>query len=869
MSFSDIITPRPEILRKDGIDGVIDIENIRDAKGTTLESRPGDFLELTYPTADIKFVVENLHQRFTSGGKTSGLFLLEGYKGTGKSHLELLVYHLFKNPEPAKKWLAKYSLACDLPSDCIVFIRKFTDFPIEVSLWVLIFEALGRKGDVSNERIPTIDDLRRALAGKHLILILDELERGIQGMSNASIQIQNLSFLQMLSEESLRSENASVTIIASVYNSQQEPGATLKRVQCIDVKFSDPNDRQRVVLHRLFSNSSSVQRSRIDLIVQGYTNSWRNNGLPINEKYVERCVSSYPFSPELLEMVLFNVPAGRGFQGNRGSLTLLSSLVRSLHKKVDLITAAHLNIEDAPIRNKLADLDPVQTLMQCALNDLKDLRDLSYAGEIISSVLMGTLAPSGHLPGISEHDLARQVLVPGADVNKYHGTLQALLKLGTYFQRVEDHYVFDEHEKPNAKVEYRSLQVDPRQALDYALDKWKTNLFGDSTAVVFREVSQVKKDLSDRDSKSLRFVLSPKRLDAAERVALFHGAEYRNQIVLLEPKADSFNIYINPDITKWAQRAIAATLLLDSASDAERTRQYEKIARDDTGFIIGEFRKAGLSFVWVQPSDAREFHVELEPLGTATSHSEVKDFLSKHVFPRQVFEEHLVQRIKEVFGKTFREIDNEYRKTLGFPVRIAESTLRDAIKNLCISKQVGLEGARRFCGEMPLFSEAEWWDVHIVEPFESGATTESLFEKGAPQNEPHTSSGKEAAAEGSPTASAPALLKSVETPFANTIGALRQAVAEKLGALESPRVKKIQFAIFAQDPNVDLGTLSPALRGTLNGSGDFTIDLHIGKAGDFTKAEVEQLIEELPTLNKARYRAEMKIEEPQPELKGG
>lgn len=866
MSFSDILTPRPEVLRKDGIESIIDIENLRDEKRKKLESRPEDFFDLTYPTVDIRLVVESLNRRFNSGEKTPGLFLLEGYKGTGKSHLELLAYHLFKNPDPGKKWLTRHGLTCDLPGDCVVFIRKFTDFPIEASMWVLIFEALGRKGEVSNERMPNIDDLRKALAGKHLVLILDELERGIQGISNASIQSQNLSFLQMLSEESLRTEDATVTLLASVYNSQQEPGATLKRVPRIDVKFTDSNDRQRVVLHRLFSNSLKPERPRVETVVQSYVNHWKSNGITVDERYVERCMLSYPFSPELLEMVLFNVPAGRGFQGNRGALNLLSSVVRSVHKKVDLITAAHLNIEDTPIRNELTNLDPVLTMIQCAQNDLKDLKDLTYSTEIISSVLMGTLASSGHLPGIPEQDLARQVLLPGSDINKYHGSLQAMMKLGTFFQKVEDHYVFDEHEKPNAKVEYRSLRVDQKQALDYALDKWKTNLFGDSNAVVFRETSQVKKDLSERDSRSLRFVLSPKRLDAAERVGVFHGAEYRNQIVLLEPKVDSFNVFINPDIVKWAQRAIAASHLQGTASGSERIRQYEGIAREDTGYIIEAFRKAGLAFVWVQRSDSHDFQVELEPLGVSTSHTEVKDFLSKHIFPRQVFEEHIVQRVKEVFGKTLREIDNDYRKTLGFPVRIAEATLRDALKNLCFSRQVGLEGSRRLCGETPYFSEAEWWDVRVVEPFEVGPVTGSFLGTGGTKPEP-----RPAIVEGTDSdvlaAPLPGLLKSVETPFANSIGALRQAVAEKLSAMESPRVRKVQFFVFAQEPTVDLGTLSPALRGTLTGAGNFTIDMHIGKTGDFTKAEVEQMIEQLPTLNKAQYRAELKLEEPQAELK--
>jgi len=94
MSYSEVISPRPEVLRKEGIEGVIDIENLRDMKHKKVESRPEDFFEITYPTSDIRFVIKDLNNRYNSNEKSSGLFLLEGLKGSGKSHLELLIYHL-------------------------------------------------------------------------------------------------------------------------------------------------------------------------------------------------------------------------------------------------------------------------------------------------------------------------------------------------------------------------------------------------------------------------------------------------------------------------------------------------------------------------------------------------------------------------------------------------------------------------------------------------------------------------------------------------------------------------------------------------------------------------------------------------------
>ena len=112
MSFSTILKPRNEVLKGDGIQGIIDLENLRNNKRKTLESSPKEFFDLTYPTSDIKYVLAKLDERFNSSSQTAGLFLLEGFKGSGKSHLELLIYYLLSSPEFANQWLKKYNIKC-------------------------------------------------------------------------------------------------------------------------------------------------------------------------------------------------------------------------------------------------------------------------------------------------------------------------------------------------------------------------------------------------------------------------------------------------------------------------------------------------------------------------------------------------------------------------------------------------------------------------------------------------------------------------------------------------------------------------------------------------------------------------------------
>ncbi len=68
------------------------------------------------------------------------------------------------------------------PSDTVVLLEKFTDqyLPFD-SLW----DYIGQKLSISwsRDHSPSLKEFRSALADRHLVLIFDELERGITNIS--------------------------------------------------------------------------------------------------------------------------------------------------------------------------------------------------------------------------------------------------------------------------------------------------------------------------------------------------------------------------------------------------------------------------------------------------------------------------------------------------------------------------------------------------------------------------------------------------------------------------------------------------------------------------------------------------------------
>ena len=65
--------------------------------------------------------------------------------------------------------------------------------------------------------------------------------------------------------------------------------------------------------------------------------------------------------------------------------------------------------------------------------------------------------------------------------------------------------------------------------------------------------------------------------------------------------------------------------------------------------------------------------------------------------------------------------------------------------------------------------------------------------------------------------------------------------------------------VFFEKKNTDLSSLPSGLRGSMSGLGDITADLTLVKSGDFSKGEIEQIVEGLPTFPDGDYKAEMKI----------
>jgi hypothetical protein len=92
------------------------------------------------------------------------------------------------------------------------------------------------------------------------------------------------------------------------------------------------------------------------------------------------------------------------------------------------------------------------------------------------------------------------------------------------------------------------------------------------------------------------------------------------------------------------------------------------------------------------------------------------------------------------------------------------------------------------------------------------------------------------------------------------LGELRQQVAARLVDLGNPTVVQVKFSIFTSFRGEDFANLASAYRGSLSGSGDLDLDLHITLRGPLSKAQLEQQCEKLPAPANANYAARIMVE---------
>ena len=317
------------------------------------------FFQRTYKTEGLTNLLNTVEQRLQGKGSAPVIQLQTPFGG-GKTHSLIAMYHT----------AAKQKVnAVVIVGEKLKTGKRATEFETP---WGIIEEQLTKKkGEWSSTPIPPGGEQIRALLEKHLpvLILMDEM---IPYLNTAdAVKIENktlcsltLDFLQRLSNAVSTMSNVALILTATPSNpyDRSERGQEIvsqlqnisERRDIIEAPVQD-NEITPVIRQRLFTRIDQAKAEAVIMEFMEYAT--RESILPGGmepSEYRKLFEASYPFLPEVVDILYTRWGTFPNFQRTRGVLRLLSMVVHSLKgTTLPYISLADFDLSDQHIRQEL------------------------------------------------------------------------------------------------------------------------------------------------------------------------------------------------------------------------------------------------------------------------------------------------------------------------------------------------------------------------------------------------------------------------------------------------------------------------------------------------------------------------------------
>lgn len=361
MAFHEIAVPHKDILSMKFSSEVYAAKlwDVYNKIGPDEYVDPSAFFEKTYLTDNLKSILVSVKDRLD--GKGGGHFRsITTPFGGGKTHTLITLYH------KCAEWNVKP----------VVIVGHALD-PQKQTLWGLIEEQLTGKVDHLDGTIPRgTDALKTVLEtpSRPVLILIDELLQYITRAAvadkenNTNVAPMTITFIQELSEAVSSLDNVCVVVTLPSSTTEHLDNVMymklynqLRKVAHRTIDTITPvsdTDIPKIIRRRLFSTPPSEIRKNAKDIVDKFVNYCQHEGL-IPEgiqpsKFREDFLNSYPFLPQVIDVLYERWGTIEQFQRTRGVLRLLSRVVSSLATTdKQFITLGDFNLSDDTIRQEL------------------------------------------------------------------------------------------------------------------------------------------------------------------------------------------------------------------------------------------------------------------------------------------------------------------------------------------------------------------------------------------------------------------------------------------------------------------------------------------------------------------------------------
>lgn len=672
--ISDIMTPRNEVL-KGNFQGVIQTHKVN-TKESRLESNPQEFLDITYPSSVLKEILEKTYEKKSEISNQGG-FLLSGPYGSGKSHSLITLYHIFNNPQIGNKWAKKWDIEFEAPDNSKSIIISTRNFD-EDYLWTPIFEQLGRKDLLEKVRkYPTINQIEELLDNKPVAIFIDEIENwyGSFDSEKESDKIErNETFLEHLLEVA-NDPHENLFVFITFLEEKEGLKTIFNRTKPVRKDISSTADRERVVLHRLFENTKSINDDKVEDIIEKYIEKYQEP-IKIDDKlkYKRKMIKTYPFHPILLETLTEVYEAASENQNIRGMLNILADTIRETFDKKDLILLSDID------ENALRGMN--LRLVEQYDSDLKKVKEINFGKEILKTILIFTIDEKKR--GATESDILLSTFSPteGSTINQIVMDLENVYGKPHYLYRENGIYLFKMDLNVFALLEREKNRIKDEEAYKRVAELVKKDVFKNNALISnFEEIP---------DNNKIKIVVSLDSWGTDEILKnklneFYNGKKWQNTFIIILPETETVLTF---EVNEKTKKMIAAEKLVDQVDDKERNK-LQKVIKDEKKTINEKIMNLyGRMVKWT----SRDGELVQRLININPDLSTIRD---KAGNDPSLCADFIVREIKEKpDGVRIEDIINNFRQFRRFPLILDEEIINRSIRSLKRDKRIIIQGQK-------------------------------------------------------------------------------------------------------------------------------------------------------------------------------
>jgi len=692
-TISNILKPRRDVI-EGRFQGVIQTHKV-DAKEKRLENDPQEFLKITYLSSAIKRTLERIDEKL-SGRSNQGGFLLVGPYGSGKSHTLITLYHLFNNPQLARDWGKQWRIDFELPEKSRSVIVSTRRYDVD-HLWEPIFKLLGREDLLSEiRRFPTTDQIEKLIGDDTVAIFIDEIENwygAFDPEKQAYLIEQNETFLEHLLEVAADPKKK-LFVFITFLEEKEGLKKIFNRTKPVRIDVSPIEDREKVILHRLFEDMESIDSSKIKGVVEGYINAY-SDPIKIDDEqnYKRRMIRIYPFHPLLLDTLFQIYEAAAERQDVRGMLNVLADAVKDTYEKKDLILLSDID------ENAFRGID--LKLIEKYEFDLVRVKDIGLAKEILKTILIFTLNEKTH--GATESDILLSIFSPteGHTLNSILMDLEDIYGKAYYLHRENGIYLFKHELNIYALLEKEKSKLSDEEVRKKIAEIVKKDIFENKAFIIgFDEVP---------DDNKVKIVILPESWGVNDELKtklneFYKGKTWQNTYILVLPTKDTVFSF---EILEKGKRLKAAESLMMQVKDEDG--KLRKIIQEERKSIADKIKAYyGYIVKWVE----REGELTYRLINIIPDINAIRERAKDD---RGVIGDFIVKLIEDKpSGIRIEDLINDFKKYRKYPFILDDETIYTALRDLHRDKRVIIQGERGkwYIDESPRSIEPSFVVIH-------------------------------------------------------------------------------------------------------------------------------------------------------------